>query len=198
MNKGVIMRQAFVRDISEEQIENRQVEFVISTEAVDSYGTVFKLDGWSFERYNPNPVVVYAHDTHSPDPDVIVGTSVVRIEGDAVIGTVTFEPADINPLAEKVFRKTQLGTLRMASVGAEVHEARWGIFEDGENPDVLYFTKQDLLEWSIVPIGSNPDALKRNKESLEDIKQRFPKEVVRKENYAARAALVDLKIKMLE
>lgn len=197
MNKGIVTRQAFVRAVSQEQIENRQIEFVISTEAVDTYGTVFTLGGWRFERYNSNPVVVYAHNIYSPDPDVIIGTSVVRIEGNEVIGVVTFEPADINPLAEKVFRKVLAGTLRMASVGADVHEARWGVFEDGENPDVLYFTRQDLLEWSIVPVGSNPDALKRNTESLESIKSKYPKTEKREyPSLAVREAELMLNLKM--
>lgn len=176
MNKGVITRQAFLREVSQEQIESRTVEFVISTEAVDRHGTVFTLGGWNFDYYNTNPVVFYVHNSYSSDPDMVIGISEIRIEDEEVIAKLTFEDADINPLAEKIFRKVLAGTLRMASVGAYPHEARWGVAEDGENPDVLYFTRQDLLEWSIVPIGSNPDALKRNSESLEEIKQRFPKE----------------------
>lgn len=196
MNK--VDRYVFARSVSEEQAENRQAEFVISTEAEDAHRTIFEIGGWNLERYNRNPVVLYVHDMHSSNPDVVVGTSEVRVEGNELIAVVTFESAENNPLAEKVFRKIQAGILRMASISADVHEARWGDFDKGENPDVIRFTNMDLLEWSIVPVGSNPDALKRNKESLEDIKQRFPKEVVRKENYAARAALVDLKIKMLK
>lgn len=174
MNK--IIREAFVREISDEQAENRQAEFVISTEAVDNWGTVFKADGWDLERYSKNPVVIYAHKTYSDDPDMVVGTSEVRIENNQLIAVVTFEDAELNPVAEKVFRKIQAGTLRMASVGADVHEAHWGDFDKSENPDVLYFTRQELLEWSIVPVGSNPEALKRSDEFLEDIKQRFPKD----------------------
>ncbi len=152
-------------------VENRTVEFVISTEAVDSYGTVFKADGWDFTRYNANPVVFYQHATHSSDPDVIIGTSEVRVEGGEVIGKVTFEPADINPLAEKVLRKIAHGTLRGASIHADVEDGRWGVFEEGENPEVLYFTRQHLMEWSVVGIPSNAEALKRNAESLGEIKK---------------------------
>ncbi|MDM1514710.1 hypothetical protein, partial [Myroides odoratimimus] len=100
------------------------------------------------------------------------------------------------------------GILRMASIGADIHEARWGDFDKGEDPDVLRFTKMDLLEWSIVPVGSNPEALKRSADGLEDIKRRFPKSETRNvedeevEDNAAyyeavnRLALISLKIKM--
>lgn len=175
-----VVRSAFVRAVSEDQAEKRQAEFVISTESEDTYRTIFEIGGWSLERYNRNPVVLYVHDNMSNNPDVVVGTSEVRVEGNELIAVVTFEDADNNPLAEKVFRKVQNGILRMASIGADIHEARWGDFDKGENPDVLRFTKMDLLEWSIVPVGSNPDALKRNVDNLENIKKRFPKEELRK------------------
>ncbi|MDM1535055.1 HK97 family phage prohead protease [Myroides odoratimimus] len=203
-----VVRSAFVRALTEEQVQNRQADFVISTEAEDTYRTIFEIAGWNLERYNRNPVVIYVHDTMSSDPDLVIGTSVVRIEGNELVATVTFEDAENNPLAEKVFRKVQAGILRMASIGADIHEARWGDFDKGEDPDVLRFTKMDLLEWSIVPVGSNPEALKRSADGLEDIKRRFPKSETRNvedeevEDNAAyyeavnRLALISLKIKM--
>ncbi|MDM1397107.1 HK97 family phage prohead protease [Myroides odoratimimus] len=203
-----VVRSAFVRALTEEQVQNRQADFVISTEAEDTYRTIFEIAGWNLERYNRNPVVIYVHDTMSSDPDLVIGTSVVRIEGNELVATVTFEDAENNPLAEKVFRKVQAGILRMASIGADIHEARWGDFDKGEDPDVLRFTKMDLLEWSIVPVGSNPEALKRSADGLEDIKRRFPKSETRNvedeevEDKAAyydavnRLALISLEIKM--
>lgn len=171
------MRAAHVR-AEGVNVEKRTVEFVISTEAVDSYGTVFKADGWDFTRYNANPVVFYQHATHSSDPDVIIGTSEVRIENGNTIGKVTFEPADINPLAEKVLRKIEHGTLRGASIHADVEDGRYGNKDLGENPDILYFTRQHLMEWSVVGIPSNADALKRNKETLTELKKEFtPKSI---------------------
>lgn len=203
-----LVRSAFVRALTDEQVQNRQADFVISTEAEDTYRTIFEISGWNLERYNRNPVVIYVHDTMSSDPDLVIGTSEVRVEGNELVATVTFEDAENNPLAEKVFRKVQAGILRMASIGADIHEARWGDFDKGENPDVLRFTKQDLLEWSIVPVGSNPEALKRSADGLEDIKKRFPKsetrnvedeEVKDKAAYydaVNRLALISLEIKM--
>ena len=168
---NIVIREAVIRALSEENIKNRQAEFVISTESVDTYDTVFKIDGWDLQRYANNPIVAYGHRTWSDNPDMIIGTSTVRVEGKELIGVVTFEDESVNPMAEKVWRKVQAGTLRMASVGANPIEYRWGVAADGENPGVLYFTRTELYEWSIVPIGSNPDALKRSVETIEEIRK---------------------------
>lgn len=172
---NIITREIQVRALTDDLVENRQAEFVISTEAVDTYGTVFKMDGWNLNRFNNNPVVLYGHRSHDGNPDFIIGTGEVYREGDKLIGRVTFEPEEDNPLAEKVYRKVKRGTIRMASIGADPKEGSFGNKETGENPEVFYFRNQDLLEFSLVPIGSNPDALKRNAQAIED----FKKEIVR-------------------
>lgn len=169
-----VIREAVLRDLTPDNIANREAEFVISTETVDTYGTVFMADGWDLTRYSQNPIVAYGHRTWSDDPDMIIGTSEVRIENKQLIGKVRFEAEDVNPTAEKIWRKVQAGTLRMASVGANPIEWRWGVFDNGENPDVLYFVRSELFEWSIVPIGSNPDALKRSKQSIEEMRAALP------------------------
>lgn len=160
LNKPVT-REAVVRALSDKNKENREVEFVISDETPDSYGTVFKISGWDLKRYENNPVVFYAHRSYSDNPDTLIGTSVLRIENNQLIGVARFESAEINPLAEKVYQKIQAGTLRMASVGANPKKGHWGDEKLGEDRDLIYFDEQELLEWSIVPIGSNPEALKR-------------------------------------
>lgn len=172
-----IFRDITLRGISEELKEKRQAEFVISTESVDNHGTVFLASGWKLDRYNQNPIVMYGHAHTSEDPNAIIGTGEVFLEDNKLIGRVTFEPGDINPKAETLWRKVQNNTIRMASVGAIPQEGHWGIKEAGEDPDVLYFTRQDLLEWSIVPIGSNRDALKRNAEALNEIKNTITRDI---------------------
>jgi len=158
-----------VRAIGDE--ESRTVEFVISTPTVDRHGTVFVADGWNLDEYRKNPIVAYQHNTSGgffsdPNPDAIIGTSEVRLENGELIARATFETADVNPLAEKIFRKVMSGTLRAASVGAIAEAGHWGMEEAGEDPDIFYFTRQTLLEWSIVNIPSNPDAIKRNMDDV--------------------------------
>lgn len=176
VNKPVI-REAIVRALSDENKKNREAEFVISTEAPDTYGTVFLISGWDLKRYENNPVVFYQHKSNSDNPDMLIGTSTLRIEGKELIGTVTFESAEINPVAEKVWQKIQAGTLRMASIGANPRAGRWGVKEAGEDEEAIYFTDQELLEWSVVTIGSNPEALKREAQTLEEIRTLITKEI---------------------
>lgn len=173
LNKPV-EREAVFRAVNKEK---RTAEFVISTEAVDTYGTVFKVTGWDLERYKRNPIVCYGHRHWGENPNTILGTSEVFLDGEQLIGRVTFEPADINPLAETVFQKVNHGTLRMASIGANPKRGHWGDEKMGEDKDVVYFDEQELLEWSIVPLGSNPDALKRNDETMKEIRTEILKNV---------------------
>jgi len=173
----IVTRDAYVRSTTAEMLENRQVEFVISSDAVDSYSTVFKMSGWDLNRYERNPIVCYQHRSYSEDPDNLIGTSTIRIEDNMLIGTVTFEDADVNPRAEKIFRKVQAGTLRMASVGARVLKAHLGDEEKNEDKEVLYFDRSELIEWSIVSVGANPDAHKRNAETLKEIKTSIVAEI---------------------
>ncbi|MEO0573217.1 MAG: HK97 family phage prohead protease [Bacteroidota bacterium] len=169
LNSKIQTRGALLRSDSVNE-EERTAEFVISTEAVDSYGTVFKLDGWDLKRYEKNPIVLYQHNSHSSDPDLVIGTAKIKKEDGRLIGTVTFESAEDNPLAEKVFRKVKNNILRGASISARPSEGRMGDKEKGEDPEVFYFTRQELTEWSIVTIPSNDEALKRNAEAIEKLK----------------------------
>lgn len=178
-NNKIITRDVScqVRELSTEMIANREAEFVISTESVDSYGTVFMADGADFTRYNLNPIVAYSHEACSDDPDMILGTSTVRQEKKVTIGKVRFEDEETNPMAEKIWKKIVAGTIRMASIGARVIEWRWGDESKGEDKNVIYFTRWELIEWSIVPVGSNPDALLRNQQTLEEMRKSLnPKE----------------------
>lgn len=168
-----IERLAEVRAVSKDK---RQAEFIISTESIDRHGTAFELSGWELEHYKRNPIVCYNHNSSHENPDTIIGTSEVYVENDALIGRVNLEPEGENEIADKVWRKLQNGTLRMASVGAIPHDARWGNPDNGEDSGTLYFTRQELLEWSIVSAGSNRDAHKRNADAINEIKERFTPE----------------------
>ena len=154
-----------IRKVDEEK---RTVEFVASDNSVDSYGTVLPVDKWDLTRYQNNGIVGYMHDvygdswTKSADPDDVIGKGVAFIEDGKLIVRITFEPADLNPKSDKIFRKLQFGSLHAVSVGfratAKGHK---GDEERGEDPNVYYYAGQELLEVSVVNIPSNANALKR-------------------------------------
>jgi hypothetical protein len=151
--------------------ESRTVEFVISDETRDRHGTVLKADGWQLENYKKNPIVGYMHQVwgggffSTPDPDMVIGRGDVFIEDGKLIGRVNFEPADINPLAEKIFKKVQFGSLNTTSVGfMEIGDGYYGEGDEarGMANETYYFSGQELAEWSVVNIPSNPNAVKRS------------------------------------
>lgn len=150
--------------------ETRTVEFVISSAARDRYNTRCNPQGWNLENFNKNGIVGYQHNVYGdmcspPNPDDVIGQGRAWVEGDQLIGSITFEPADINPLAEKLFRKVLLGTIRATSVGFQpVGEGRWGEGDEarGMENETYYFAGQELLEFSLVNIPANPEALVRS------------------------------------
>jgi hypothetical protein len=147
--------------------EDRIREFVISNERRDSHGTVIKLDGWKLEDYNRGGAFYYQHLTggfDDPNPDNALGPGSAYIEGDKLIGKAIFETADINPLAEKIMRKVDYGTLSSTSVGFMPLSGHWGVERNNEDPETYYFTESILKEFSIVHIPSNPDAIKKSME----------------------------------
>ena len=154
-----------IRKVDEEK---RTVEFVASDNSVDSYGTVLPVDKWDLRRYESNGIVGYMHDvygdswTKSADPDDVIGKGVAFIEDDKLIVRITFEPKDLNPRADKIFRKLQFGSLHAVSVGfRSTAKGHMGDAERGEDPNVYYYGGMELLEVSVVNIPSNANALKR-------------------------------------
>lgn len=159
--------------------EKRTVKFVISSETKDRHGTIIKIDGWELENYSKNPIVAYAHLTNSGNADNIIGRGSVYIENGKLMGEVFFEPAEINPLAEKIYQKVLFGSLNTTSVGFMPKNGHWGEKSKGEDEDIYYFDKSELYEFSVVDIPSNPDAIvqknfeapKKDKKSDEDDKK---------------------------
>lgn len=165
--------QGFVRDIPEDAEETRTVTFVISTPDRDRHRSILNPDGWHLDNYHRNPIVGYQHNVYGdmctkPDPDDVIGTSRVYLDGDKLMGEVTFEPGDENPLAEKIFKKVLRGTLRSASVGfypiknEKGESGNYGSAEKNEHKgganETFYFFGQELIEWSLVNVPSNPKA----------------------------------------
>lgn len=150
--------------------ETRTIPFVISDTSRDRHHTIFSSDGWDLSAYARNGIVSYMHDVfggglcEGPDPDSVIGRGLVHSEGDQLIGDTTFEPADINPTAEKIFRKIIFGSLRSCSISFnELVRGIWGQGEEamGAANETYYIGRRELLEYGIVNIPSNRNAQKR-------------------------------------
>lgn len=155
--------------------ETRILNFVFSDGGRDRHHAILNQDAWKLDNYRKNPVAKYMHSDgegllSSPDPDYVIGKSIdIGIESRKLVGSIHFEPASINLLADKIFRKLLFGSLRSTSVGfLEVGEGSWGTGDEaqGRINETYRFAGQELLEVSVVNIPSNPAAVKRGKRSV--------------------------------
>lgn len=117
-------------------------EVVITTENLDRYSEVIKLDGWDLAHYRANPIVLWGHD-HKQLP-IGVATSVDIIDG-KMVAKGKFAP---HPVAQQIRQLYDLGIVRATSVG----------FIEKEREGNL-ITKAELLEFSFVSVPANPYAL---------------------------------------
>lgn len=156
--------------------ETRTVRFIISSDIKDRHRTVLNMKGWQLDNYNNNPIVGYQHNVYGdnmcsgPNPDDVLGVGRAWLDEQAgrtmLMGEITFETADVNPLAEKIFKKVLGGSLRATSVGfLEIGKGKT-VKKTDENGNVIdstyFFEGQELLEFSVVNIPSNPEATKKS------------------------------------
>lgn len=143
-----------------EKIGERTYRAMISDDSIDRHDSIVDPAGWVFENFMRNPIIHVQHDSRSNDLDTVIGKA-LKIwvnERRQVWMDFEVEPEDINPLAAKAAKKLDFGSLRAFSVGFNPLKWSKGDRSVGENPDVLYFRSQDLLEVSLVKIPSNPNA----------------------------------------
>lgn len=143
----------------------RTISFVFSDESRDTYGTILSADKWDLKRFNKIGVAFYNHNGRSGDPDQTIGTARAWVEGKKLVGKIKFEEKELNPIAEKVFRKVLAGTLRCVSVGFMPLER--GSFGEGEEAvggknETYYYGRCELLEISVTPMPANKNALVRS------------------------------------
>lgn len=154
-----------VRKFGKDVEKTRTIPFVFSDETRDSYGTVFTATGWVLDRFEKNGIALFNHNAYSSDPNMAIGSARAWVEGNELLGEITFESKEINPLAETVFRKFLAGTYKGVSIRYfPLENGKWGAGQEaleGENP-TYYIGKRELLEISVVPIPSNKNALVRS------------------------------------
>lgn len=158
----------------------RVLTFVASDSTRDSAGTVLNQDGWDLKRFNSNGIIGYQHKVYggwddTENPDNIIGKGKAYTEEKngqkRLMVDIEFEPAEINPLAEKIYQKLLFGSLKAVSVGfLPVGKGAWGKGEEasGGTRETYYYAGQELLEVSVVNIPANPNALKKGLEMAQE------------------------------
>lgn len=188
----VRFRTATQSEVRKNEEGTRKLTFVASDGTRDSAGTVLNVNGWKLDRFNSNGIIGYQHKVYggwddTDNPDNVIGKGYAYVQDGKLMVDVEFEPAEINELAEKIFKKLQFGSLKAVSVGfLPIGRGQWGKDEeslDGKNP-TYYYAGQELLEVSVVNIPSNPNALRKGLELQEGEMEQLRAEAMSEEQPA--------------
>lgn len=163
---GLLTRALHVKAID---VERRTVDFVASTDVVDSQDEIVDQSTWVLEDYLANPVVLFAHQSRelpigqALDVGVRNGPSGQQLEC-----KVEFATEELNPKAEQVFRMVQGKFLRAVSVGFIPKTYRW---EMRAGVEVWVWADCVLKEISVTPVPANPQALAKMKSLARDVRR---------------------------
>lgn len=178
MSEKLIKKFASIKNVKDEleELDDRTFKFVFSTSNKDRDQEVLKADNWKLDNFNNNPIVGYMHNVYgnhwgSSNPDDIIGKAKAYVEDGKLVGEITFEPKEVNELAEKVYQKVKFGSLSTVSVGfMPFGKGYYGEGEEskGEKNETFYYEGQELLEISIVNIPANPEAVRQRALEMEN------------------------------
>ncbi len=133
-------------------------EVIISTEAVNSFGSRVLTSGIDLSQYERNPVLLWMHRrSWEPGAMPIGRIENLRKEDGKLIGTPVFDQND--DFARQIESKWENGFLRMASAALEPIETTPdpALVLPGQTRETV--TRSKLVEVSIVDIGGNDEAL---------------------------------------
>lgn len=149
------------------------VQYISSSQAIDSYNEVVSMQGWDGSRLEKNAPVVDSHNYASVE--CLLGKIVQSaIRKGQLIQDVQFAiDVPSNVLAQKAFAMVEAGYLKGCSIGFIPTETvsrfdnsdQWDEVMDDlglgdlENSIRCVYTKWQQLELSICCIGANPDAV---------------------------------------
>lgn len=158
-----LIRLSFGCSVKEINESERWADFVLSTDAVDSYGEVVVQD-WNLTRYEANPVVLYGHRSW----ELPIGHAEnVRVEKRKLIARLYFVNEKANPLAEQVWQGIVQKSIRAVSVG---FRSKAGSAKEIDGNWIYVLTGNELVEVSVVPIGANPEAVALRSKSMNVIR----------------------------
>lgn len=131
------------------KLSEGEVEFVVSTNAVDAHGERIDIDGIDIKDYKKNPVVLWGHDGFNLP--IAKATKIWKDSGKLMARAKFYLKDDF---ARKVYEYIIDGYLNAVSIGGMVKE--WG--EDGTTIKGLL-----MKEFSVVSIPANQEALVASK-----------------------------------
>lgn len=147
----------------------RNMEVVISTSGLNSYGSRVLTSGIDYSQYSKNPIVLWMHNRPwqgTNDEVLPIGKMKdIRVVGDKLIGDIEFDTED--EFAKKVENKYKKGILNMVSAGLDVVELSDDTNDLIPGQTRMTLKKTKLREVSCVDIGANDDSLRLYKDNKE-------------------------------
>jgi HK97 family phage prohead protease len=150
-----VVRTVLTPVIKRQDIKNRTIRFIGTTESEDRTGDVIEVDGWELSNFTKNPVFLW---DHTPSLGPIGKVKQIIREGASLLFDVEFASKEVSEFADRMFKLFEAGFLNAVSVGFIPKEFEPIIEEDGFMSG-LRFTKQELLELSAVSIPAHQDAV---------------------------------------
>lgn len=127
---------------------NGTFEVIATTEGVDRDGEIILVDGWDFENYMKNPIILWGHNYW--DMNAVIGSATEIVKEDKrIIVKGIFANTEYGQQARQLYED---GILKTVSVGFIPRERTANVI-----------TKAELLELSFVSVPSNPDATSLSK-----------------------------------
>ncbi len=138
--------------VDTQQLGDREVRIVISTDQIDRSGDVVVQSGVDVENFKASRTVLWNHDQDHP-----VGSCTdIAVKQGRLEATVMFAPAGVSAKADEICGLVKAGVINAASIGflpLEVEPT------DGKNPRKgLRIMASELLEFSFVSVPANPGA----------------------------------------
>lgn len=127
------------------KLSEGEIEFVVSTNALDSHGERIDVDGIDIKDYKKNPVVLWGHDGYNLP---IAKATKVWKESGKLMARAKFYLKD--EFSRKVYDYIVDGYLNAVSIGGMVQE--WG-------SDGMTISKMVMKEFSVVSVPANPEAI---------------------------------------
>jgi HK97 family phage prohead protease len=122
-----------------------EVEFIVSSDVVDSHGERINVEGIDLRDFKKNPVILWGHDSFNLP--IAKATKVWKEDG-KLMARALFNLKD--EFASKVYNYILDGFLKACSIGGMVEE--WG-------SDGMTISRMKMKEFSVVSIGANQEAL---------------------------------------
>lgn len=129
----------------------------------DSYGDITRADGWDFERWLKNPVVMWAHEYWKPP----IATGLwIKVEKPNLESRMRFWNGDgeWGDFAREIFSMYANDPPFMRAFSVGFMPTKWNaMYEETEGGGRVFvgydYLEKELWEYSCVPIPAYPDAL---------------------------------------